>query len=1083
MFSLQLILEELKPDIVVISETKATASWVASMFKEWGYEPAVKVGVTVNSGGMVIAVRPHMGAPIDTTASKHQNIFSVQLQWSGLLVRMIAAYGLQETESNEERQKFFTELEVEIESSIDAGCIPVVVGDLNAKYEFKSPARIPLSPNGQLLCDVLNKFSLHAANDLPQCDGKWTRQHRNNPDEKSVLDYIIFPSLFSEKVVKVDIDEDLLYTPFTTTRKKGGVVKTFTDHNSIILEVQGTQQMKPRSKQVGSLKGKWKLTKEGLEKFHDATNDGFFFKHDDESVQEIYNKVVDEMEILMKSCFKQATWKERYDNERGYTSKVMKKTLALLKRMKKEGKIQRKIAKYYHDFIQEQKGVMVHRLKAEKIKETLKNLTEDDVHFSRNAFWKLKKKCGHSVSNRTSVLTSNGVEVFSDSAIIEEYEKEFVNRLLPRQIDPLLAEYQKTTNNLESLLTQHSKILMEEPDFVLSETQEAKSTLKRGKSPGMDLFPPEIFICGGIDMDIMVTKLANLMKNTLSVPHQFFNTLITTIHKKGSVKVLRNKRGIFLCVVISKIIEKLIKQRIEDHIQRVNILQAGSRSKRGCPDNLFLLRGVMDHAKYTGKTIYLTSYDFTQCFDSLWLEDCIISLWNLGVSRQLLAMIKKMNESVNIVVNTPHGRTKQRSLSCIVKQGSVLGPTLCSSSTAELADESRYGVNTGKINVPCAIFVDDILNLNTNSTNTIRSHDDTLFFSKKKRLGLSYDKCLLMVANKKPKEVVPTLEIKKHAMSHVRCIKVLGDMINDRSTNTDLIADRVKRGKGVVVSSFSLCSELSLGCFSLEIQAVLYESVFLQTVIFNSQSWTKLTKTDCKNLQCVQLKYLKRMMQAPNATPNVSLFLELGVLPIVQEIHVRKLVFLHHILNLEDDDPEKGMYCEQLELPFEANWGNEVKHLKDMYGITIRDEEIEKLTIDAWRNMVKTKVSDVTFNRLKNLASEGHKTCQIVYETFGRQKYVNHLLPRDARLIFRLRSRTVSCKDNHKSSYPNLQCRLCRSELETQAHVVNCPVVRGGDGELDVERVYGMDFVEERTLIDGIVRRLLKFEDLLENAN
>ena len=176
------------------------------------------------------------------------------------------------------------------------------------------------------------------------------------------------------------------------------------------------------------------------------------------------------MEVLMKSCFKQATWKERYDNERGYTSKVMKKTLALLKRMKKEGKIQRKIAKYYHDFIQEQKGVMVHRLKAEKIKETLKNLTEDDVHFSRNAFWKLKKKCGHSVSNRTSVLTSNGVEVFSDSAIIEEYEKEFVNRLLPRQIDPLLAEYQKTTNILESLLTQHSKILMEEPDFVLSDS-------------------------------------------------------------------------------------------------------------------------------------------------------------------------------------------------------------------------------------------------------------------------------------------------------------------------------------------------------------------------------------------------------------------------------------------------------------------------------------------------------------------------------------------------------------------------------------------------------------------------------------
>ena len=140
-----------------------------------------------------------------------------------------------------------------------------------------------------------------------------------------------------------------------------------------------------------------------------------------------------------------------------------------------------------------------------------------------------------------SKFSTPNIDIISIYRSSRANEKEFVNRLLPRQMDPLLAEYQKTTNNLESLLTQHSKILMEEPDFVLSETQEAKSTLKGGKSPGMDLFPPEIFIRGGIDMDIMITKLANLMKNTLSVPHQFFNTLITTIHKKGSVKVLRNK--------------------------------------------------------------------------------------------------------------------------------------------------------------------------------------------------------------------------------------------------------------------------------------------------------------------------------------------------------------------------------------------------------------------------------------------------------------------------------------------------------------------------------------------------------------
>ena len=56
-------------------------------------------------------------------------------------------------------------------------------------------------------------------------------------------------------------------------------------------------------------------------------------------------------------------------------------------------------------------------------------------------------------------------------------------------------------------------------------------------------------------------------------------------------------------------------------------------------DNLFVLRGIINRANYLGKELWLTLYDIEQCFDSLWLKDCIKSLWNLGVILGLIYFI------------------------------------------------------------------------------------------------------------------------------------------------------------------------------------------------------------------------------------------------------------------------------------------------------------------------------------------------------------------------------------------------------------------------------------------------------------
>ena len=103
---------------------------------------------------------------------------------------------------------------------------------------------------------------------------------------------------------------------------------------------------------------------------------------------------------------------------------------------------------------------------------------------------------------------------------------------------------------------------------------------------------------------------------------------IQTIMKKiGSKRKLENYRGVFLVPVASLIFEKLSKNRINPHLeQNVTKFQTGGVKGEGGLDNLIILRGIIDRAKYVGQELWLTFYDIETCFDSLWLEDCITSL-------------------------------------------------------------------------------------------------------------------------------------------------------------------------------------------------------------------------------------------------------------------------------------------------------------------------------------------------------------------------------------------------------------------------------------------------------------------------
>ena len=638
----------------------------------------------------------------------------------------------------------------------------------------------------------------------------------------------------------------------------------------------------------------------------------------------------------------------------------------------------------------------------------------------------------------SELMLENGIEVSGKEAVLEAYREEFKHRLRTREPhDGWIHHVEEVNRVIRNWLKGPSAT---SPPFDDSEIDAAISKLKKGKCPGVDDYPPDLFIQSGKGVRTSLRQLFNQIKESREIPDQWNYMKIVTIYKqKGSKKMLKYYRGIFLAIVVSKIFESLIKARIEPNLGKVNLLQAGSRSKRGPADNVFLLRGCVDHHVANKKPLFITAYDYEQAFDSLWVEKCIMSLRNLGVSKEMLQLVYNLNKKAHVVVQTPYGLTRPFETDPIVKQGTVLGSSLCSSLTGEYCGINA-GIDIGGMLLSSLLYVDDVLDITENLIDRLEAHKQALIFEKQNNVRLSGSKCYSMALNFD--EDVPILMIDDEKfVIPAEEIVYLGDPFNIRGDNDSLVQDRIRRGTKAIICITSLIQETNLGIHETSVWLLLYRSLFLSTVLFNSQTWSRLRTKDVNKLKVMQQKFLKRIFSLPSSTPNSFLFLELGVLPIEVEINKRQLMYLHRILQLPNDDPVHQMFDAQVALDQqgEENWWTGVKALLTKYGLPQDLNLLKQLSKDAFKRLVSRNLKEVVFESLVAECKSLKKTANLTYTSFGMQYYLKHLFPNQAKHIIRSRCQILDLKSHNTYKFKgDTSCRRCGVADETLEHVINC---------------------------------------------
>ena len=113
---------------------------------------------------------------------------------------------------------------------------------------------------------------------------------------------------------------------------------------------------------------------------------------------------------------------------------------------------------------------------------------------------------------------------------------------------------------------------------------------------------------------------------------------IVSIYKgKGEKQDLKNDRGIFIVNIFRALIMKLVyKDKYEVVDESMSDSNVGGRKKKSIRNHIFILNGIINEAlKNKNAPVDIVIVDYKQCFDSLWLEKCIITIQIVSILEEV----------------------------------------------------------------------------------------------------------------------------------------------------------------------------------------------------------------------------------------------------------------------------------------------------------------------------------------------------------------------------------------------------------------------------------------------------------------
>ena len=1080
------VLSRLKPHIWAIQETKLKPHETIKCGALDEYQVFTSSRQKSQGGGVALGVHKMLESTLIREGDDDCEVISVLVVVGNMRIRVVVAYGVQENALKEKKEKFwkFMENEVVEAEQNEEGIIIEMDGNLHAGKDLVKSDPNPQNINGKLFMQFLQQNrSLSVVNSLSMCEGTITRRRQLETRlEEAVLDFIVVNDKLNPFIKKMVIDEKREYvlSNFAQQKKNRKVIET--DHNALILDVslQFSKKENVRHKMF-NLKNRecqllFNLETENNNELLECFENELPFEAQSKKWLKTFNN------ILYK-CFKKVRICDNKKKSENEQNSLLNERIKLKQDEKKNTiddetrkKIQERI-RYIENEIGEETVQSFHR----DIVEAIKGLGGDETAIDgtgRRKLWKVLKAKFPKNKNAFPVGKKDiqGNLITNHLGLKNLYLKTYINRLRNRPIRKDYLELQYLRQVLFNLREKLCKKRKSDP-WQLYHLENVIKELKNDKSRDPndwinEIFKPDV---AGKNLKLSMLKMFNRIKDRNEIPEFIRKADIATIYKgKGEKADLKNDRGVFIVSVFRSILMKLVYKDIYQIIDNsMSDSQIGSRKGRNIRNHIWIINSIIcdilnDKKK---KPIDIQVYDYKQCFDSLWLEECMNDMFTGGLQDDKFNLLYNANSLVKIVVRTPVGKTESDDIKNVVIQGDVFGPLLCSKQADLIGKESlekhKYTyLYKDEVEIPPLTMVDDVIfvaecgykSAMANSYMQSKTNSKKLQFGgekcKKIHVGKKEEfKCGAMFVDKwneieKKNEKNGKIEVEdicvgKEEMEDKEEECYLGDIISKDGKNIKNIKRRIIKGKGIVQRISNILKDIPFGKLFFQVAKILRNSLLVSSLLCNSEAWFKITKSELELLESVDVILLRSILEAPKATPKEMLYLELGVLPLGENIRERRLNFLHYILNQNSESLMFKVFEKQSTTRNKSDWVNTVCDDMEEVGLNVTFVQIQQMSKRRWKNMVKTYVEKNALGKLNDKKKSHSKVKMLEHPNLEMQSYLvpNRLnvTKEEIQFIFKMRCKVVNnVKMNQQNNHENHECRICEIENESQEHIYEC---------------------------------------------